>query len=207
MVIGARGVTARVTQQQLDRLCQEVLPRQGRWAEDAYLWLTDRTKRLIELTDGNIEVLPVPTDEHQSLVAFLYEAFSVFVRERGGKALFAPLRLRVGEGKFREPDLLVVGDAGDPRRRSRFWLGADLVVEVVSPDQPERDLVEKRAEYAEAGIPEYWIVDPRFEVTTVLKLEGAAYVDHGVFTRGMRADSVLLKGFSIDMDAVFDAAD
>ena len=206
MAIGARDATARVTQQQLDRLCREVLPRQGRWAEDAYLWLTDRTKRLIELTDGNIEVLPVPTDEHQSLVAFLYEAFSAFVRERGGKALFAPLRLRVGEGKFREPDLLIVGDARDPRRRSRFWLGADIVVEVVSPDQPERDLVEKRAEYAEAGIPEYWIVDPRFDATTVLRLEGAACVEHGVFTRGMRADSVLLEGFSIDVDAVFDAA-
>ena len=206
MGIGTHEPATRVTQRQLDRLCQEVLPQQGRWAEDAYLWLTDQTNRLIELTDGNIDVLPVPTDEHQSFVAFLYEAFTAFLRERGGKALFAPLRLRVREGKFREPDLLLVLDARDPRRRSRFWLGADVVVEVVSPDQPERDLVEKRADYAEAGIPEYWIVDPRVDAITVFELEGGVYVEHGVFFLGMQAESALLEGFSVDVGTVFDAA-
>ena len=47
------------------------------------------------------------------------------------------------------------------RNQDRFWLGADVVVEVVSPDDLGRDLVVKRADYAEAAIPEYWIVDPR----------------------------------------------
>ena len=206
MGIGTHDTTARVTRPRLERYRQEMPPRQGQWTQDAYLRLTERSNRLIELTDGYIEELPVPTDEHQSLVACLYEAFSAFVRERGGKALFAPLRLRVREAKFREPDLLLVADATDPRRRSRFWVGADVVVEVVSPDQPERDLVEKRADYAEAGVPEYWIVDSRFDAVTVLALEGAVYVEHGVFTRGMRAESALLEGFSMDVDAVFDAA-
>lgn len=41
--------------------------------------------------------------------------------------LVAPLRLRVREGKFREPDLLVLLDARDPRRSNRYWTGADLV--------------------------------------------------------------------------------
>ena len=48
------------------------MPRQGHWDQDAYLWLTDQTSRLIELTGGNIEVLPRPTDEHQSILAYLY---------------------------------------------------------------------------------------------------------------------------------------
>ena len=206
MAIGTRDTTARVTRPRLERRHREVVSRPGPWTQDAYLRLTERSNRLVELTNGYIEELPVPTDEHQSLVACLYEAFSAFLRERGGKALFAPLRLRVREGTFREPDLLLVADATDPRRRNRFWTGADVVVEVVSPDQPERDLVEKRADYAEAGIPEYWIVDPRFDTVTVLALEGAAYVEHGVFTRGMRARSALLEGFSVEVDAVFDAA-
>ena len=206
MAIGTRDTTARVTRPRLERHYPEVASRPGPWTQDAYLRLTERSNRLIELTDGYIEELPVPTDEHQSLVACLYEAFSAFLRERGGKALFAPLRLRVREGKFREPDLLLVADATDPRRRNRFWTGADVVVEVVSPDQPERDLVEKRADYAEAGISEYWIVDPRSDAVTVLALEDAAYVEHGVFARGMRAASALLEGFSVEVDAVFDAA-
>ena len=120
--------------------------------------------------------------------------------------LFAALRLRVRENKFREPDLLLLRDRHDPRNRNRFWLGADLVVEVVSPDGEERDWIEKRADYAEGGIPEYWIVDPPEETVTVLTLDGEAYVEHGVFGDGEAATSVLLPGFSVDVASVFGAA-
>lgn len=201
-----RGEATALTQAQLDDLLQQVAPRQGQWREEDYLWLTDCTSRRIEITDGHVEVLPMPTDEHQSMVAHLYEVLRDFVRRRGGKVLFAPLRLRIREGKFREPDLLLVRDARDPRRRSRFWLGADLVVEIVSPDRPERDLLDKRRDYAEARIPEYWIVDPRTETLTVLALRGAAYVEHGAFPRGARAASAAFDGLTVDVGAVFDAA-
>ena len=53
------------------------------------------------------------------------------------------------------------------------------MVEVVSPDDPGRDLVEKRADYAEAGIAEYWIADPRDQTIRVLTLQDGAYVEHG----------------------------
>ena len=198
--------TAAITPEQLTHLLQDAAPPQGQWSEDDYLRLTDSTNRLIEWTDGCIEVLPMATDEHQCIAAHLYEVFLDFVRARGGKVLFAPLRLRIREGKFREPDLVLIRDAGDARRQNRFWLGADLTVEIVSPDAPKRDLVDKRRDYAEAGIPEYWIVDPRTETVTVLALQGAAYVEHGVFTRGTQADSVLLDGLTVDIAAVFDAA-
>ena len=94
--------------------------------------------------------------------------------------------------------------AHDPRRQNRFWLGADLVVEIISPDKPERDLIEKRLDYAEAHIPEYWIVNPQSETITVLRLEGPAYIEHGVFERGAEATSVLLAGFRVNVDTVFD---
>ena len=54
--------------------------------------------------------------------------------------MFAALRMRIRAGKFREPDLLLLLDRSDPRYQDRYWLGADLMVEVVSPDDPERDL-------------------------------------------------------------------
>ena len=107
--------------------------------------------------------------------------------------------------QHREPDLLLVRDAGDPRRHDRYWLGADLVAEVVSPDRPERDLVQKREEYAAAGILEYWIVDPRVETITVLRLAGGAYVELGVFARGEQATSALLAGFAVDVADIFAA--
>ena len=117
----------------------------------------------------------------------------------------AALRMRVRQGKFREPDVLLLRDRSDPRCRDRYWLGADLVIEVVSPDDPDRDLVEKRADYAEAGIPEYWIVDPRDKTITVLALEGGAYRDLGVFGAGDTAESLVLDGFAADVRSVFDA--
>ena len=64
--------------------------------------------------------------------------------------------------------------------------------------------MEKRLDYAEAGIPEYWIVDPRDETVTVLTLHKGEYVEHGVFARGDSASSPLFDGVSVDVGAVFD---
>ena len=75
-----------------------------------------------------------------------------------------------------------------------------------APDDPPRDLVVKRADYAEAAIPEYWIVDPRVDTITVLKLAGTGYVEHGVFARGGTATSALLDGLAVDVTALFDEA-
>ena len=123
----------------------------------------------------------------------------------GGAVFYSPLRLQVREGKFREPDLLLVRDAADPRAQDAYWLGADLVMEIVSPDNPGRDIHVKRADYAEARIPEYWIVNPLNETITVLALEGTAYTEHGVFERGDRAESATLEGFGVAVTEVFDA--
>ncbi len=151
----------------------ELLPPQGDWSEDDYLWLTDRSNRLIELTDGFLEVLPMPTDEHQGILSFLEDAFKAAIGPRG-VVRFAPLRLRLRSRKFREPDLLLLLDRADPRRENRYWHGADLLLEVVSPDKPARDLIEKRRDYAEAGIPEYWIVNPLDQTILVLTLHGTS---------------------------------
>ena len=194
-----------VSQAQVNGLVEDVLP-QGCWSDDDYLWLTDRTRRLVELTDGYVEILPMPSRGHQRILAFLYSAFHAFLQPLGGEALFAPLRLRIRPGKFREPDLLLVRDARDARSGDRFWTGADVVVEVVSPDRPERDLVHKRDDYAEAGIPEYWIVDPEMETVTVFKLEDDGYVESGAYDRHARARSLVLPDFGLAVGDVFDAA-
>ena len=184
----------------------DLAPLQGLWSVPQYLTLTDQTNRLIEFTDGVIEVLPMPTRKHQKILAYLYRSLFTLIQTMGGIVLFAPFRVQIRSGKFREPDLLVLRNEHDPRNQDDFWPGADLVVEIVSPDNPTRDTVEKVADYAEAGIPEYWIVHPLDETITVLALQGNAYTTHGVFHRGAAATSLLLPGFSVDVAAVFDAA-
>jgi Uma2 family endonuclease len=187
-------------------LLEDILPRQGEWSEEAYLMLTDHRSHLIEFTDGVLEVLPMPTDKHQSLLKFLFVAFFHFVESRGGNVQFAPLRLRIRPGKYREPDLMALLVATDPRRQDRFWLGADIALEVVSKEKPDRDLVDKRGDYAEARVSEYWIVNPETETITVLHLQDQTYTEAGCFKRGEKATSVLLPEFSVAIDALFDAA-
>ena len=178
---------------------------QGFWTEAQYLRLTEHTRRLIEFTDGRLEVLPMPTDRHQVILSFLFLALFPLVRDSGGTVLFSPLRLRIRKDKYREPDLLLVRNANDARRRNDYWRGADWVAEVVSPDWPARDTVTKRVDYAEACIPEYWIVNPIDETVTLLVLDGDAYTEHGVFRRGAHATSACLEGFSVNVTELFDA--
>jgi Uma2 family endonuclease len=178
---------------------------QGLWTEEQYLRATDHSRRLLEFTDGSIEVLPMPTDKHQVISQFLLLALLPFVQRLGGRVLYAPVRMQIREGKYREPDLLLVLDQNDPRRQNAYWLGADLVIEIVSPDDPERDTVAKRTDYAQAKIPEYWIVNPEDETVTILRLAGTSYVEHGRYSRDDTAQSPLLKGFSISVSDVFDA--
>lgn len=193
------------SQQALDETVVDLLPPQGAWSEERYLWLTDATNRLIEFTDGYIDVLPMPTRNHQAISQALFLALLPAIQRIGGDLFYAPLRLRIRNGKHREPDLLLLLDRRDHRNQDRYWLGADLVVEIVSPDEPERDLFEKRRDYAEGRVPEYWIVNPLDETITVLRLEGAAYVEHGVFRRGERATSALLEGFAVEVSVMLDA--
>jgi Uma2 family endonuclease len=185
---------------------EEILPCQGEWSEEEYLVLTDHRSRLVEFTDGYLEVLPMPTDKHQVVLKFLLVAFVQFFDARGGNVLFAPLRLRIRPRKFREPDLLLLLSADDPRRHNRFWDGADLALEVVSEDKPERDLVDKRGDYAEARVPEYWIVNPQTETITVLRLRADRYEEAGIYRRGQSAMSVLRPDFSVAVSDVFDSA-
>jgi Uma2 family endonuclease len=181
-----------------------LLPPPGMWSEEDYLWITRRTNRLVELVDGYVEVLPMPTKLHQAISRWMFLALLALCERIGGDVYYAPLRLRVGPRRFREPDVLLVASANDPRAGNDYWDGADLLVEIVSPDDPDRDYVEKRQDYALAGVLEYWIIDPHRATITVLRLEDGAFTEHGVWGRGERATSALFSDFSVSVDDVFD---
>lgn len=181
-----------------------LFPNQGAWSVLEYLDL--KGNRLVEFFNGYIEVLPMPTMRHQLIVRFLLFLLTEFVDRAGkGRTLMAPMRVRLSPVQFREPDLMVMLRGHEERMRDEFWEGADFVVEVVSPDDPRRDLEIKRSEYALAGIPEYWIVDPQTSTITVLTLDVASYKVHGEFGAGQIANSVLLKGFAVAVNDVFAA--
>jgi Uma2 family endonuclease len=182
-------------------------PRQGEWTEQQFLDLPDN--RHIEFTDGVLEFLPMPTWIHAWIVDYFHDRLKAVVKSRNlGHTAASLAFVRVRSGKLREPDAVFVTFAQlpDPRQPAT---GAQLVMEVVSEGHKnrKRDLEQKRIEYAESNIPEYWIVDPETETITVLTLPTGKteYAVHGEFKPGQQAASVLLPGFTIDVTACFAA--
>jgi len=107
-----------------------LFPAQGDWTEEEYLALD--TNRLVELSDGRLEVLRTPTVLHQLIVQCLHGLLLQYVKPRRlGTVLFAPLPVRLGPKRFREPDVVYLRAerSFDVRRQPE---GADLVMEVVS---------------------------------------------------------------------------
>ena len=183
-----------------------LFPAQGAWSELEYLALTQNTNLLVELSQGRIEVLPMPTTSHQMLLLYLYGLLLAFVTRRDlGTVLTAGIRVRLWPGTIREPDVVFLLKEHADRVGEDCWEGADLVMEVVSggAEDRRRDLKGKREEYAQAGISGYWIVDPREERITVLRLDGKQYTVHGEYPKGAAAASHLLPGFEVDVTTAF----
>jgi Uma2 family endonuclease len=117
-----------------------------------------------EWVDGEVTVFMSPIPRHARIVRYLILLLGYFSELRqAGEVFAAPLEMKLRAGRsYREPDLLFVLTENLGRIDNRRLNGpADLAIEVLSADDPDRDLVEKYKEYEAAGIPEYWIVDGR----------------------------------------------
>ena len=180
-------------------------PKQGDWTEADYLEF-ETGNFPVELVDGCLEFLPMPTRSHQRLLRFLLGLLEPVVKRSSlGEVLFAPCPIRLAPGLLREPDLFVVKQSENEPPDAA---GVSLVIEIISPGAKnrERDLVDKRRDYARAKVREYWLVDPEERQVTVLCLKGKSYRVHGEFAAGSTATSVLLPEFVIDVAEMFSSA-
>ena len=164
---------------------------------------------LVEYVGGRIQVLPMPDVLHQELVLFILLHLRAWLdaADVDARTTFSPFFVKLSEQQYREPDVCVMLGKHRDRRARKLWHGADVVVEVVSESNRLHDLVTKRREYAQHGIPEYWIVDPTNRTVTVLTLVRGTYAEAGVFAAGgATLASPLLPGFTLDVAAMFDEA-
>jgi Uma2 family endonuclease len=143
-----------------------------------------------EWVDGEVFLYMGVTDAHQRVVDFLTGYLGFIVSALGLGTLRTgpyPVRLPL-EGPAREPDLYLIAKAHDARRTRRFFDGPpDLVIEVVSDDSPRRDGVVKFEEYERAGVPEYWVIDPRSgsESARFFVSEDGTYVEQAADADGV----------------------
>ena len=184
----------------------QLLPSPGDWTEAAYFPLSDQG-RLVELSEGNIELLPLPTDFHQLILLRLSLALHLFVSTRRlGQVRFAPLPVRLWPGKVREPDLMFLSQAPEDRI-GRYWGVPDLAVEILSEGTEHKDREIKRREYALAGVGEYWIIDPEAMTVETLRRDGGDdYSESLLLDRDSILTTPLLPGFTLKLSELFAAA-
>ena len=136
-------------------------------------WADEDT--LAEWVDGEVVMYSPASDRHQDLSGFLESVLRSFVEARQlGIVRSAPFQMKLEHG--REPDLLFVAKASHGRLKETHLDGpADLVVEIVSPESVGRDRGVKFYEYAQGGVPEYWLIDPQMEWAEFYRLEEEHY--------------------------------
>ncbi len=127
-----------------------------------------------ELIHGKLWRLATPNRLHQEISSALATALSNHISSHGGscRAYAAPfaVNLFADDSTIVEPDLLVVCDRG--KLTDRGCEGApDLVVEIVSPASRQMDYGTKLNLYREAGVREYWIVDPSMGRTMAYRFD------------------------------------
>jgi Uma2 family endonuclease len=130
--------------------------------EEFLAWSDEDTHA--EWVEGEVIVFMPPTIVHQDVLWFLNMLISQFVTFYDlGKTLQSPFEMRlIRDHISREPDLAFI--ANDNLHRldeTRLEGPADLVLEVLSKESVTRDRRKKYHEYAAAGVPEYWVIDPR----------------------------------------------
>jgi Uma2 family endonuclease len=132
--------------------------------EEFLEWLDEDTHA--EWVDGEV-VLKMPVSvEHQDVNNYLHFLISAWMaRHQIGRAYQPPLLVKFtlpsGKRIAREPDIVVVLKDNPGVFTEQYFEGVpDLIVEVVSPRRRNVDRLTKFGEYEEAGVPEYWVIDP-----------------------------------------------
>lgn len=130
---------------------------------ETYLAMVD-SSCIMEWVDGEIITYMPAVYAHQDIVLFLAAILRQFASLFNlGVVIVAPFEVKLWpDGPAREPDVLFVSQANQANLTSkRYEGGPDLVIEVVSPGSVRTDRVTKFAEYEQAGVKEYWLIDPR----------------------------------------------
>jgi Uma2 family endonuclease len=149
---------------------------------EEYLHYDDGTDTRYELVNG--ELIPMPTESNlnHQIASFLFAYFLQLGIPYYCLSIGAQVAVSGYRATARQPDLIVLSEdvAAALEGASQDLITYDmpppqLVVEVVSPKQENRDYRYKRTEYAARQIPEYWIVDPIAQKVTILQWVDGLY--------------------------------
>lgn len=178
--------------------------KQGEYTLEDYYALPD--ERRVELIDGVIYDMSAPTLLHQLIGGEVYTAIRKYIDEKGGNCLpfYAPVdvRLDCDDKTMVQPDVLILCD--DAKKTKRYIMGApDFCLEVISESTRRKDYIKKLQKYTDAGVKEYWIIDP-FQKILLVHHWKDDYAPHMYPLQGKVGLALYDDELLIDLDTIAD---
>jgi len=159
-----------------------------------------------ELIDGVAYAMSAPSTAHQSISTNILLKLGTYLEGTPCRVFHAPFDVRLnadkGDDTVVQPDIIVVCDKSILADTS--CKGApDLVIEIISPSSSRRDRTIKFDKYREAGVREYWIVDPDTKIMAAHILKDGEYTTRA-YTDTASVPVHALEGCTIDLSKVFE---
>ena len=169
-------------------------------------YVTWDDKNRYELIDGVVYMMSSPSRLHQKILTELLRQLSNFLVGKSCEVYPAPFDVRLhGNGDKEttvvQPDIVVVCET--TKLDDKGCNGApDMVIEILSPSNAKHDTIRKFSKYLEAGVKEYWVVDPERQTVFVHILENGKYVVNG-YEEPAVIDVTVLEGCQLNLNVVY----
>lgn len=160
-----------------------------------------------ELVWGWVREPPAPFYVHQSIITRTIVLLDQHVRSRGlGRVCVSPIDVVLDEQKalVLQPDVIFVSNENSAIVRDQIWGAPDLVIEVESLGTRRRDRTLKLRWYRQYGVREYWLIDPRGAVITVMPLNDGVRVRRQRFRGAQAIRSAVLGELTVPAATFFD---
>ncbi len=173
-------------------------------------YLSWKIKERVELIKGKVfEMSPAPASRHQRISAKIGFNLQKHLELKSCEVFYAPFDVRLEKSAddklvttVVQPDICVICD--ETKIDEKGCLGApDLIVEILSPGNSSKEMKNKFELYQEAGVLEYWIVDPEKEVIWQYSCENGTFVNHKPLIEDDTLISTSVIGFEMELSKLF----
>ena len=173
---------------------------------DYLIW---KIKDRVEILKGKIfKMSPAPTISHQGISFNLSGLFFMYFHNKPCKVFASPfdIVLKNKDGKedtVVQPDLCVVCDPEKLADGKRCQGAPDLIIEILSPGNSKKEMLNKYELYEEAGVREYWVVRPDYKEITQFVLENNKYCTLPPVVEGTIIHSAIFPDLSLQTEDIF----
>ena len=182
--------------------------RQGEFTLEDYYALPDEQR--VELIDGVFYDMTAPRIVHQDISYIIHSAIADYIKKNKGKckAFFAPVDVQIDcdDKTMVQPDVLVICDRSKIKGFGVYG-APDFLVEILSVSTRKKDMTIKLSKYLEAGVREYWIVDPKKRILITYNFMDEDFVPVILPLKGEAPVAIFDGKLKISLDEIAESID